>query len=227
MERKKQTNAPITPIRLLPGDSAPLGVINTAATRGGNGSHSRWGGRLVRKDTSPIKKKPPKEKTVWITVPSPPPWRTTALNLEFKPWPLVILAGAASSHREQFFSLFCFSFFLFFNKNVWFIFSSRKTRSVFFEKTHCISPSSLSLMALSSTQHNLSGVFPPMCHAFEWVIAGIWMGYTTRIQKSHYTYKRVTEKQRVCLIRINFLKRSKTYQNRKKSRLQLESFLDA
>ena len=41
---EKLTNAPITPIRPLPGDSLPLGVINTAATRGGNGSHSRGGG---------------------------------------------------------------------------------------------------------------------------------------------------------------------------------------
>ena len=41
------------PIRLLPGDSAPLGVINTAATRGGDGSHSRGGGG----DTSPGEKK--------------------------------------------------------------------------------------------------------------------------------------------------------------------------
>jgi len=47
-QMEKITNAPITPIRLgpLPGDSAPflLGVINTAATRGGNRSHSRGGG---------------------------------------------------------------------------------------------------------------------------------------------------------------------------------------
>jgi len=35
-QMEKKTNAPITPIRLLSGDSAPLGVINTAATRGGN-----------------------------------------------------------------------------------------------------------------------------------------------------------------------------------------------
>ena len=51
---EKKTSAPITPIQPLPG--APLGVINTAATRGGNGSHSRGGGGLVRKDTSPVKK---------------------------------------------------------------------------------------------------------------------------------------------------------------------------
>ena len=50
---KKITNAPITPIRLLPGDSSPLVVINTADTRGGEEIHSRGGGGLVRKDTSP------------------------------------------------------------------------------------------------------------------------------------------------------------------------------
>jgi len=45
------------PLRPLSGDSAPLGVIKTAATRGGNGSHSRGEGGPVRKDTSPVKKK--------------------------------------------------------------------------------------------------------------------------------------------------------------------------
>ena len=82
---KKITNAPITPIRLLPDDSSPLVVINTAATRGGEEIHSRGGGGLVRKDTSPVKKKTPKEKTVLITVPSRPRWQTIVLNLEFKP----------------------------------------------------------------------------------------------------------------------------------------------
>ena len=42
-------------------------------------------GGPVRKDTSSVKKKNPKEKTVWITVPSRPRWRTMVLNLEFKP----------------------------------------------------------------------------------------------------------------------------------------------
>ena len=51
---KKNTNAPITPIRLLPGDSSPVVVINTAATIGGEEIHSRGGGGLVRKDTSPV-----------------------------------------------------------------------------------------------------------------------------------------------------------------------------
>jgi len=35
----------------------PLGVINTAATRGGNAFHFRGGGGPVRKDTSPFNKK--------------------------------------------------------------------------------------------------------------------------------------------------------------------------
>jgi len=56
--RKKITKSPITPIRLLPGDSSPLVVINTAATRGGEEIHSRGGGGLVRTDTSPVKKIP-------------------------------------------------------------------------------------------------------------------------------------------------------------------------
>jgi len=33
---EKNTSAQITPIRPLPGDSTPLGAINTAATRGGD-----------------------------------------------------------------------------------------------------------------------------------------------------------------------------------------------
>ena len=41
---KKITDAPITPIRLLPGDSGPLVVMNTADTRGGEEIHSRGGG---------------------------------------------------------------------------------------------------------------------------------------------------------------------------------------
>jgi len=53
---QKITNAPITPIRLLPGDSSPFVVINTVDTRGGEEIHSRGGGGLVRKDTSPVNK---------------------------------------------------------------------------------------------------------------------------------------------------------------------------
>ena len=54
---EKKTNVPITHIRPLSGDSAPLGVINTVEPRGVNESHSREGGGPVRKDTSPFKKK--------------------------------------------------------------------------------------------------------------------------------------------------------------------------
>jgi len=65
------------------------GVINTAATRGGNGNHCRGGGgtgpqgHILRQKN---KNKNPNEKTVWFEVPSPPrgePRRTTLLNLEF------------------------------------------------------------------------------------------------------------------------------------------------
>ena len=68
----KKTNAPITPIRPLPGDSAPLGVINTAASRGGNESHSRGEGDPVHNDKSPLKKKKPEGEIVWVEVPSSP-----------------------------------------------------------------------------------------------------------------------------------------------------------
>jgi len=57
----KKQNAPSTPIQPLPGDSAPLRVIDTAANRGRNNSHSRGGGGQVRKDTSPIQKKSSKK----------------------------------------------------------------------------------------------------------------------------------------------------------------------
>ena len=52
---EKKTNAPIIPVRLLPGNSSPLVVINTAVTRGGEEIRSRGGGGLVHKDTSPVK----------------------------------------------------------------------------------------------------------------------------------------------------------------------------
>jgi len=51
-----KTNEPITPIRPLPGDSALLGVTNTAATRGGNGRHSRGGGGTSPQGHIPRKK---------------------------------------------------------------------------------------------------------------------------------------------------------------------------
>jgi len=40
-QMEKITNAPITPIRLLPGDSSRLIVINKADNRGGEEIHSR------------------------------------------------------------------------------------------------------------------------------------------------------------------------------------------
>jgi len=63
MEGKK-TNAPITPIRLLSGDSSPLVVINTAGTRGGEEIHFRgeWG--PVCRDQFPFKKKTPKKEKI-------------------------------------------------------------------------------------------------------------------------------------------------------------------
>ena len=98
---EKITNTPITPIQPLPGDWAPLTVINTEATRGGNGSHSTGG-----KGTCPqghVLRKTKKKNQRWKSSGSRsqvPPWRTTVLHLEFKPWPLVI--GAPSSHVQHF-----------------------------------------------------------------------------------------------------------------------------
>jgi len=56
----KKASAPITRIRPLSGDSAPLGVIDTAATRGGNEIHFRGEGEPVRKDQFPEINKYPK-----------------------------------------------------------------------------------------------------------------------------------------------------------------------
>jgi len=51
------------------------------------------GGGPVRKDTFPIKIKiNPREENRLDHGPNSPPWRTTVLNLEFKPRPLVISA---------------------------------------------------------------------------------------------------------------------------------------
>jgi len=49
-------SAPITPIRRLSGDSAPLDVINTEVTRGRMEFHSRGGGNKPAR-TNPQKKK--------------------------------------------------------------------------------------------------------------------------------------------------------------------------
>jgi len=56
-QMEKKTKAPVTPTRQLSGDSVPSSVMITAATRGGNGSHSRGGMGPIRKDTSTGKKK--------------------------------------------------------------------------------------------------------------------------------------------------------------------------
>mmetsp|Transcript_26028 Transcript_26028/g.38249 ORF Transcript_26028/g.38249 Transcript_26028/m.38249 type:complete len:118 (-) Transcript_26028:327-680(-) len=61
---EKRTNAPITPIRLLPGDSSPLVVINTAATRGGEEIHSRGGGGTGPQGPIPLKKKIQKKEKI-------------------------------------------------------------------------------------------------------------------------------------------------------------------
>jgi len=45
---KKKSSAPITPIQALPGDSAPLCAINTAATRGGDEVDPRGGWEWYR-----------------------------------------------------------------------------------------------------------------------------------------------------------------------------------
>ena len=59
---EKRTNAPITPIRLLPGDSSSLFVINTAVTRGGEEIHSRGGGGTGPQGPIPLQKKIQKKK---------------------------------------------------------------------------------------------------------------------------------------------------------------------
>jgi len=75
---RKQTSTHISPIRRLPGDSAPFNVINTAVTRGGKEVHSRRGERSAR--TNPhkrkIQQKNPKETIVWVRA-QVPPWRST------------------------------------------------------------------------------------------------------------------------------------------------------
>jgi len=82
---EKKTEAPIPPIRPLPGDSAPLGVINTAATTGGNGSHSTGGGGTGPQGHIPRTKKKSEGENRLGQGPKYPPWRTTVLNLEFNP----------------------------------------------------------------------------------------------------------------------------------------------
>jgi len=60
MEEKK-TNAPITPIRLLPGDSVPLVVIKRQILEAEKKSTLEEGGGPIRKDQFPVPKKNPKK----------------------------------------------------------------------------------------------------------------------------------------------------------------------
>ena len=53
-QMEKITNAPITPIRLLSGDSSTLVVINTAATRGGEEICSRGVGKTSPQGPIPL-----------------------------------------------------------------------------------------------------------------------------------------------------------------------------
>lgn len=56
-QMEKRINAPMKPSRALPGDSAPLDIINTAATSGGNVFHSRGGWKgPFRTDTITVRK---------------------------------------------------------------------------------------------------------------------------------------------------------------------------
>jgi len=85
---KRKDQRTYTPIRPLPGDSAPLGAINTAVTRGGAGIRSRGEGGPVPQGPDPKKKKskkpegetPASEESTTQAV----PWRTTLLDLIFK-----------------------------------------------------------------------------------------------------------------------------------------------
>jgi len=87
---EKRTNAPITPIRLLPGDSSPLVVINTAATRGGEEIHSRGGGGTGPQGPIPLKKKIQKKKK------SRNPQESLKVSIDSP----LILAGILTRSRE-------------------------------------------------------------------------------------------------------------------------------
>jgi len=54
------------------------------------------GGHWSARTHPPSKKKKPEGENRLDHGPKSPPWRTTVLNLEFKPWPLVILVGVSS-----------------------------------------------------------------------------------------------------------------------------------
>ena len=90
-ERPQMEKKPTHLSFLLPGDSLPLGVINTAAaTRRRNGSHSRGGGGPVRKDQFPLKKIQKKEKS-----------RNPQESLNVSIHSPLILAGILTSSRER------------------------------------------------------------------------------------------------------------------------------
>ena len=63
-QMEKKTNATITPIRLLPGDSACLIEINTAAARGSEEIHSRGGGGTGPQGLISRKKQNPKKEKI-------------------------------------------------------------------------------------------------------------------------------------------------------------------
>jgi len=63
------------------------------------------GGDRSARTHPPLKKKIEAENCL-DRGPKSPPWRTTVLNLEFKPWPLVILVGVPSSHPWHFVVVF-------------------------------------------------------------------------------------------------------------------------
>ena len=90
-QMEKITNAPITPIRLLPGDSSPLFVINTAATRGGEEIHSRGGGGTGPQGPIPLKKKIQKKKK------SRNPQESLKVSIDSP----LILAGILTRSRER------------------------------------------------------------------------------------------------------------------------------
>jgi len=91
MELEKITNAPITPIQLLPGDSSPLVVIKTAAPRGGEEIHSRGGGRTGAQGPIPLSKKSKRKKKS----------RNPQESLKVSIHSPLILAGILARSRER------------------------------------------------------------------------------------------------------------------------------
>jgi len=89
-QMEKITKAPITPIRLLPGDSSPLVEINTAAARGGEEIHSRGGGGTAPQGPIPLKKKSKKKQS-----------RNPQESLKVSIHSPLILAGTLTSSRVR------------------------------------------------------------------------------------------------------------------------------